>query len=59
MGLGGSFDVLAGKVKRAPQWMQEAKLEWLYRLLKQPSRFTRMLVLPQFVVKILTAKKSK
>jgi N-acetylglucosaminyldiphosphoundecaprenol N-acetyl-beta-D-mannosaminyltransferase len=59
MGLGGSFDVLAGKVKRAPQWMQEAKLEWLYRLLKQPSRFTRMLVLPQFVLKILTAKKSK
>lgn len=59
MGLGGSFDVLAGKVKRAPEWMQEAKLEWLYRLLKQPSRFTRMLVLPQFVVKILTAKKPK
>lgn len=59
MGIGGSFDVLAGKVKRAPKWMQEARLEWLYRLLKQPSRFTRMLVLPQFVVHILTAKHKK
>lgn len=59
MGIGGSFDVLAGKVKRAPQWMQDARLEWLYRLLKQPSRFTRMLVLPQFVVRILTARHKK
>jgi N-acetylglucosaminyldiphosphoundecaprenol N-acetyl-beta-D-mannosaminyltransferase len=59
MGIGGSFDVLAGKVKRAPKWMQEARLEWLYRLLKQPSRFTRMLVLPQFVVQILTSKHKK
>ncbi|MCH4157040.1 MAG: WecB/TagA/CpsF family glycosyltransferase [Acidaminococcaceae bacterium] len=59
MGIGGSFDVLAGKVKRAPAWMQEARLEWLYRLLKQPSRFTRMLALPQFVVRILTAKHKK
>lgn len=59
MGIGGSFDVLAGKVKRAPAWMQEARLEWLYRLLKQPSRFTRMLALPQFVVRIFTAKHKK
>ena len=39
MGIGGSFDVLAGKVQRAPKWMQDAKLEWLFRLVKQPSRF--------------------
>jgi N-acetylglucosaminyldiphosphoundecaprenol N-acetyl-beta-D-mannosaminyltransferase len=38
MGVGGSFDVLAGKVKRAPVWMQNAGLEWFYRLLQEPRR---------------------
>lgn len=38
MGVGGSFDVLAGEVKRAPQWMQRAGLEWLYRVLQEPRR---------------------
>jgi N-acetylglucosaminyldiphosphoundecaprenol N-acetyl-beta-D-mannosaminyltransferase len=38
MGVGGSFDVLAGKTKRAPRWMQKAGLEWLYRLLQEPAR---------------------
>ncbi len=38
MGVGGSFDVLAGKVSRAPQWMQNNGLEWLYRLAQEPSR---------------------
>ena len=56
IGIGGSFDVLAGKMSRAPKWMQEASLEWLYRLYKQPSRFIRMLALPHFVLKILYAK---
>lgn len=56
MGIGGSFDVLAGKMERAPQWMQDASLEWLFRLYKQPSRFKRMLVLPKFVIKIFCAK---
>ena len=37
-GVGGSFDVVAGKVKRAPVWMQHAGLEWLYRLLREPRR---------------------
>lgn len=57
MGIGGSFDVLAGKVQRAPKWMQEARLEWFYRLLKQPSRFGRMLALPKFVLAVRSAKK--
>ena len=52
IGLGGSFDVLAGKVERAPQWMQRASLEWLYRLLKQPSRIGRMMALPKFVIAV-------
>lgn len=38
MGVGGTFDVVAGKVKRAPQWMQKAGLEWLYRVLQEPRR---------------------
>ncbi|MDN3384676.1 WecB/TagA/CpsF family glycosyltransferase [Pseudoalteromonas sp. APC 3358] len=38
MGVGGTFDVVAGKVKRAPQWMQNAGLEWFYRILQEPRR---------------------
>lgn len=59
MGLGGSFDVLAGHVERAPKWMQDASLEWLFRLYKQPSRLGRMMALPKFVLKVLEAKRKK
>lgn len=38
MGVGGTFDVVAGKVKRAPMWMQRSGLEWLYRVLQEPRR---------------------
>ena len=38
MGVGGSFDVIAGKVKRAPLWMQNSGLEWLYRVVQEPKR---------------------
>lgn len=48
MGIGGSLDVFAGTVERAPEFYQKHGLEWLYRLLKQPSRFIRMLALPKF-----------
>ncbi len=48
-GLGGSLDAFAGTVKRAPKWMIRCSLEWLYRLLQQPSRFKRMLRLPKFL----------
>ena len=45
MGVGGSFDVVAGYVKRAPRWMQKAGLEWLYRVYQEPRRmFKRYLV---------------
>ena len=59
MGIGGSFDVLAGKVQRAPKWMQDAKLEWFFRLVKQPSRFGRMLALPKFVFAVRSEKGKK
>ncbi len=47
--VGGSFDVLAGYLQRAPLWMQRNRLEWLYRAYKQPSRWKRMAVLPKFI----------
>jgi N-acetylglucosaminyldiphosphoundecaprenol N-acetyl-beta-D-mannosaminyltransferase len=56
IGVGGTFDVMAGTVKRAPVWMQRANLEWLFRLLSQPQRAVRMLALPRFVVKVMTQK---
>lgn len=53
MGVGGSFDFIAGVVPRAPQWMQNTGLEWLYRLIRQPWRIKRMLRLPRFVLAVL------
>ena len=53
IGLGGSLDSFAGTVRRAPKWMIRLQLEWLYRLIKQPSRFVRMLALPKFVLAAL------
>jgi len=48
MGLGGSLDVYAGTVKRAPKFFIRLGLEWLYRLLKEPRRIGRMMALPKF-----------
>jgi N-acetylglucosaminyldiphosphoundecaprenol N-acetyl-beta-D-mannosaminyltransferase len=42
MGVGGSFDVLSGTVSRAPKWMTKMGVEWLYRILKDPSKIGRM-----------------
>ena len=42
MGVGGSFDYLTGKQKRAPQWLRTIGLEWLWRLVRQPKRFKRI-----------------
>lgn len=48
-GVGGSFDVFSGNIKRAPKWMQKIGLEWLYRLLKEPKRIFRQLKLVKFL----------
>lgn len=48
MGVGGSFDVLAGTARRAPAWVQDLGVEWLYRLVREPSRWRRQAVLPLF-----------
>ncbi|MNM08074.1 putative N-acetylmannosaminyltransferase [compost metagenome] len=58
MGVGGSFDVISGKSKRAPVVFQKLRLEWFYRLLKEPTRYKRMLALPKFAVKVVREKDS-
>lgn len=60
IGLGGSFDVWAGVVERAPKIYQKLGLEWLYRTLKEPKRFKRIFpTLPLFVLKVLKERFSK
>lgn len=56
IGIGGSFDVFSGNVKRAPEAWQKLNLEWFYRLVKQPSRWKRMLVLPKFALVVVQRK---
>lgn len=56
VGLGGSLDVFAGTVERAPESWQKAGMEWLYRLIKEPSRFGRMARLPLILVDALAAR---
>jgi len=53
LGVGGTFDYISGRVPRAPAWMRRIGLEWLYRLLRQPWRWRRMLVLPVFGWRVL------
>ena len=58
IGVGGTFDVMAGNVKRAPLWMQQSHFEWAYRLIMQPWRIMRMMNLPKFALKVLLSKKA-
>ncbi|WP_138206594.1 WecB/TagA/CpsF family glycosyltransferase [Haloimpatiens lingqiaonensis] len=58
MGVGGSFDVFAGKVQRAPKWMINMGLEWLYRVSKEPYRIKRLGVIPKFIIKVIKEKNS-
>lgn len=58
LGIGGAFDVLAGKSKRAPAVWQKCGLEWFYRLCMQPQRIGRMLSIPKFVFHVLLSKKN-
>lgn len=56
MGVGGSFDVISGMVKRAPKAWQKMGLEWLYRLIKEPWRIKRAGALPVFAINVLLHK---
>ena len=55
-GLGGSFDVYTGNVKRAPEWWVKHNIEFAYRLLKQPSRIKRQIHLIKFLILVKTGK---
>ena len=57
IGVGGTLDVMAGVMKRAPRWMQKAKLEWLFRGMLQPKRAGRLLALPKFVLEVHHSRK--
>ncbi|MGN0931340.1 MAG: WecB/TagA/CpsF family glycosyltransferase [Thermoguttaceae bacterium] len=56
MGVGGTLDTIVGKVKRAPMAWQRARLEWLYRLIRQPSRFWRQRRIFYFAARVLLEK---
>jgi N-acetylglucosaminyldiphosphoundecaprenol N-acetyl-beta-D-mannosaminyltransferase len=55
IGVGGAFDFLSGRARRAPGWMRQLGLEWLHRLAQEPWRWRRMLALPQFVLAVVTS----
>ncbi len=59
IGIGGSLDVAAGNVKRAPKWMQKIGMEWFYRLVKEPWRAKRMSALPKFVALVNRESRKK
>lgn len=50
MGVGGVFDIFAGELKRAPKWMLAFGLEWLYRVIQEPFRIKRLMVIPKFLL---------
>ena len=53
MGVGGSFDIIAGTLKRAPKWMINIGLEWLYRVAKEPFRIKRLSAIPKFMLMVI------
>ncbi|HEY8475730.1 MAG TPA: WecB/TagA/CpsF family glycosyltransferase [Chloroflexota bacterium] len=53
IGVGGVFDFVAGRSRRAPVWVREAGFEWLYRLVTEPWRWRRQLALPRFALRVL------
>lgn len=56
IGCGGALNILTGEVKRAPEFYQNNHLEWFYRLVKEPSRFKRQLILPVFLMRLIKEK---
>ena len=57
-GVGGSFDVISGNIKRAPMWAQKHGFEWLYRLIKEPKRIFRQAKLVKFLALIIFSRKN-
>jgi len=59
MGVGGSFDIFAGNLKRAPKWMLSLGLEWLYRVINEPWRIKRLGVIPKFLWIVFRNRKNR
>ncbi len=61
MGVGGSFDVISGKISRAPRWMQKANLEWLFRVSCEPKRLFKRYFLGniEFIKNVIKEKSKK
>ncbi|MGB4649328.1 MAG: WecB/TagA/CpsF family glycosyltransferase [Acetivibrionales bacterium] len=56
IGVGGTLDVLSGKVRLAPEFFRKSGLEWFYRLCREPRRAKRMLDLPRFMLRVIQAR---
>lgn len=54
IGVGGTFDVLSGRVRRAPLWMQRMGMEWLWRVGHNPRKISKVMLLPRFAWMVLT-----
>ncbi len=59
MGVGGTFDTLAGIVPRAPRWIRDAGFEWTYRLIREPRRIERQLAIPYFMWLVVSQSHSR
>lgn len=59
IGVGGTFDILAGRVRRAPRWMRRAGVEWLYRLAREPHRWRTAATLPKLLMLAVKGRISK
>lgn len=59
MGVGGTIDVLAGKISRAPRWVRAIGMEWLYRLVREPYRISRQKKIPYFIKEVFNQKRAK
>jgi N-acetylglucosaminyldiphosphoundecaprenol N-acetyl-beta-D-mannosaminyltransferase len=58
IGVGGAIDYLSGQVRRAPVWIRNLRLEWLYRLITQPWRITRQFKIAQLVLELLFSRRT-
>ena len=56
IGVGGTLDVLSGRARRAPRWLQNMNLEWLYRLAANPRKIGKVMTLPRFVLMTLRSR---
>jgi N-acetylglucosaminyldiphosphoundecaprenol N-acetyl-beta-D-mannosaminyltransferase len=57
IGVGGTLDVFSGRVQRAPKWIQRLSMEWLYRLLQNPSKLSKVAMLPKFAWRVMRRRR--